>query len=211
MSSGIKEKFQKLNGWQRIWFVLTLLVWVPGIIIAFGTAEFPLKGFSEVSNAKSALQNAQAAVSNLEVDCKLNEKKSDAEMERVRPRWQELNADLYELNAEKERINKSAYSWSAQSQTDIQKIDKAIAYVQQQRDALFNTPVLKLHDKCLTADSQLGYAQKNYDIAKSMQFDPVYQVLQHLFVATLVAAIFSAVLYALGFCVAWIVRGFKGK
>lgn len=211
MNPGIKDRFQKLNGWQRIWFVLTLLVWVPGILIAFGTTDNLLGGFDQVTKARATLKDAQATVSNLEVDCKLNDKKADAEMDKIRPRWNVLNDDFIELSAEKERLSKSSYSWSPQGQSDLRKIDAAMDYIMQQRDALTNTPVLKLQDKCLNADSHLGFSQRNYDVAVSNQYDPLVMLAKHLFVATLVAGIFSAVLYALGFCIAWIVKGFKNK
>lgn len=207
----LKDKFQSLNGWQRIWFVLTLLVWVPGIIIAFGTTDNLFGGFDQVSKTKASLKDAQAVVAEMEVDCKLNDKKSEAELEKIKPRWNALNDDFAELSAEKERIGKSSYAWSPQGQADMQKIDAALAYVKQHRDALFDTPVLKQHDKCVQADSQLGIAQRYYELATAKQYDPVITLGKHLLIATIVAGIFSAVLYALGFCIAWIVKGFKKK
>lgn len=207
--SEVKLTIQNFNGWQRIWLVISSLIFIFFFVIWASDINNPFIGFENTNSAKKQLVSAEQLWNENEVDCKLNEKYASADFSVAQEKLNEIDAKLKKLKNENASLREGYYSYWSENAKKIKSNDLLISSLEESKKILFTSPVLAKSSKCNNLQESMLSKKAIYHSRKSIQFDPVLAFFKTTILFLLIFLGVIGVLYLLGFSLGWIYKGFK--
>lgn len=204
-----RQTISDLSGWERIWFVISVIIFLFALAIWWIAIEDPFQNIAYANSQKIAHQNAVKVWEDNEVDCRLNEKSSDKDFERDLQKNYELDQRIQRLKANAQEIRTSYYWYMPENQQKVRNIDNQVTTLENEKKGLFSTPALVKNKRCHEYLNNIKTTKKNSDDANDEKYSGVVT-----FIATTLKVIFFyllaiSFLYLAGYSLGWIYRGFK--
>ena len=204
-----KLEISNFNGWERIWFFISVLVFIPTLLIWWFLTDNPFSGFSDYSK-KTAIYDASTRLwESKEVDCKLNEKYVSEEWVTESQKSSEITQRIHKLEEENRYLSEDIYWFTAESKRKIRVNEGSISILRASRDRLFNTPTLIKQRGCNKVVEDLNASKTEYETSKNRRFEPLFSFIKTFILVLIYYILFIAALYFIGYSLGWIYRGFR--
>ena len=203
-----KIEIQNFNGWQRIWIVVSTLILIPTLIVWYLVIPNPFYGISEVNKINKNLMDAKARWSEIEVDCKLNEKNVTEALLETSSKRQSLEKRMATLYDENEKLKTSIYWYYPETKRKISQNVREIESLNEQRKNL-NNPILVKKSRCDEASTRITSIKIDLSSAETVKYDSLFEFTKASFLVIFFYLLVITILYAFGFSLGWIYKGFK--
>ncbi len=207
--SELKLLTADFNGWQRIWLVISELIFIFTFFVWMSEIKNPLSGFDSTAESKNNLANIEQRWNEREVDCKLNEKYAESDFNQALEKAGQLDERIKRLNNENSALRGSFYSYLTENNRKIASNQALISRLEDERKSLFSSPVLAKSNECNIIKESLKKARNRYEADKIIQYDPMFAFLKTSFWFLLAYILFVGFIYLAGYSLGWIYRGFK--
>lgn len=208
--SELKLLISGFNGWQRIWLVISGLIFIFTFFLWASEIKDPFSGFESTNISKNNLVKIEKVWNEREVDCKLNEKNlwDSIEFSHALERVSQIDERIKRLSKENSALRSSFWSY-LDKEKKISSNEALIARLEEEKKSLFNTPALIKRRECNIVEEELQKARNRYEADKIIQYDPIISFLKTSFWFLLAYLLVISFLYLAGFSLGWIYRGFK--
>lgn len=208
--SEVKLTIQNFNGWQRIWLVISSLIFIFTFFFWMSEIKDPLSGFNSTKISKNNLANIERVWNEREVDCKLNEKNlwDSIEFNQALERAGQIDERIKRLNNENSALRATFLPYM-EKERKISSNEALIARLESEKRSFFSTPALVKRNECNTIKEGLQKARNRYEADKIIQYDPLSGFLITTFWFLLVYILIIGFLYLAGYSLGWIYKGFK--
>ncbi|WP_353437921.1 hypothetical protein [Polynucleobacter sp. UK-FUSCHL-C3] len=203
-----KTEIQNFNGWQRIWIVVSILILIPTLIVWYLVMPNPFYGISNVNKINENLIDAKTRWSEIEVDCKLNEKYATEALLETSAKRQSIEKRMVALSDENEKLKTSIYWYYPETKRKVIQNEREIVSLREQRNNL-NNPVLVKKRKCDEASTRLTNIKNDLSSAETKKYDSLFEFIKGSFLVIFYYLLVITGLYAFGFAIGWIYKGFK--
>lgn len=210
LTAKIKLRINALSGWQRLWFVLSALLLLPIIFLWAAFLQNPLSGFLETRETRHDYNRLEELRKSKEVECYANKKWAQAEREKYAAQFKEIDAKLARWRRELQDLESRPWEkYTAKGRAQLDFARSSISNLEAYKKQLESSDVLKLDQECQNLDAAVLNAKRAVKEKESEQYRPVKEFLITTGAFVLIFVVCSALLYAIGYAIGWIYKGFK--